>query len=113
MASSRNVMANRTRRRRRRAAARNGTRAIAGILFSVMAFSEWRRDVKLWRTGRYVRLGALAGACSALRVAAAVFVAFYFALVKPAVFGRLRPCGRVLGFARCGGCFRCVLFRVG
>ena len=74
-----------------------------GILFSVTAFSEWRRDVKLWRTGRCVRLGALTGACSALRVAAAVFVAFYFAWVKPAVFGRLRPCGRERGFARCGG----------
>ena len=71
MASRRNVMANRTQRRRRRAAARNGTRTIAGVLFSVMAFSEWRRDVKLWRTGRYVRMGALAGASAALRVAAA------------------------------------------
>ena len=47
----------------------------------------------------FVRLGALTGACAAFRIAAAVFVAFYFALVIPAVFGRLRPDGRERGFA--------------
>ena len=36
------------------------------------------------RTGRYVRLGALTGACAALRIAAAVFFAVHFASVRPA-----------------------------
>ena len=44
----------------------------------------------------FVRLGALTGACAALRIAAAVCIAGYYARVKPAV----RASGRGRGVAK-------------
>ena len=63
-------------------------RAKTKIVFPVKAPNKRHIAVKLWRTGRCVRLGALTGACTAKRHAAAVRDAFICATVKPAVSGR-------------------------
>ena len=58
----------------------------------IFVFSLTLRTALLMANRTFVRLGALTGACAALRIAAAVCIAGYYARVKPAVqAGCARP----------------------
>ncbi|MGN1064665.1 MAG: hypothetical protein ACI4QC_04580 [Thermoguttaceae bacterium] len=65
------------RRQRRRLTACGGGRCATVFLFR-------RRIAKRIANRTFVRLGALTGACAAFTFAAAVFIADYFAAVRPA-----------------------------